>query len=337
MIQKAAVFFFFCLAILLFASGCAAASTPSQPESDSTLLLPTWIAETVSAGAQETQLALDQSPPTDTPQPLLPSPTHLATATLSAMGPSPTPSITPTPTNTPLPVVPTRTPLPQPTPTIPVASVQIRRPGPLSYLVSPVKVQANVRPGPDGRIRLELLGEDGRLLVRKIVNYGQESGLVYVAQELDFEITAAAETARLVISTYDNFNRLAWQQSVDVILLSLGETNLNPPGSDQEPVIIQEPLPNKLIQGGTLKLEGLSRLPDDLPLLIELVAASGKVVGYRQAAIYLDPEGGYAPFNVEIPYTVDKPTWVRLTVKQNSSNRIPGVVYATSFEVLLSP
>ena len=72
-------------------------------------------------------------------------------------------------------------------------------------------------------------------------------------------------------------------------------------------------------------------------MLIELITAAGKVVGYRQAAIYLDPEGGYAPFSVEIPYAVKEPTWVRLTVKLNSPNRIPGVVYATSFEVLLSP
>lgn len=331
----------FCL-LLVFAAlmtGCASSTAPGQSNSVSTALLPTWIAQTVSAGALQTEQYLDQpSPlPSATSEPALASPTRAATATLSAMGPSPTPSITPTPTSTPLPTQPTRTPLPQPTATIPAASVQIRRPGPLSYLVSPINVQARVRPGPDGRIRIELLGEDGRLLVRQILNYGQESGLVFISQDLEFEIASAAETARLVISTYDTFGRLAWMQSVDVVLLSLGDTDLNPPGSDQEPVIIKEPLPNKLIQGGTLQLEGLSRLSDESPLLIELIAATGKVVGYRQAAIQFDPEGGYMPFNVEIPYTVEASTWVRVTVKQNSPNRIPGLVYATSFEILLSP
>jgi hypothetical protein len=34
---------------------------------------------------------------------------------------------------------------------------------------------------------------------------------------------------------------------------------------------------------------------------------------------------------------VDAPTWARLTIRQESSGRIPGMVYATSLEVLLSP
>ena len=334
-----AVFYFLLLVSVWLASGCAGSTAPDQADSVSKEFLPTWIAETVSAGALQTEQVLNQT--SQTPnliQPSeTPSPTRAATATLSAMGPSPTPSITPTPTNTPLPTQPTRTTAPQPTPTIPAAAVQIRRPGPLSRLVSPLHLQANLRPGLDGRVRIELFGEDGRLLVRKIINYGRNSGWVYIDDDFEFEISAVAETGRLVISTYDDFERLAWLASEDVILLSLGENDINPSASDLEAVIIEEPLPNKLIQGGTLLLNGLSHLPDDQPLLIELITSSGKVVGYRQAFIQLDPDGGYSPFSAEIPYTVDNPTWVRLTIKQNSTNRIPGLVYAISFEVLLSP
>lgn len=274
--------------------------------------------------------------------PLSPEPTgtpaqRQATATLAALGPSPTPSHTATITSTLTPIRPTATATLIPTAEIPNAAIQIKNPGPMSRIVTPLQVRANVRPGPDGRVRMELLGEDGRLLVRKIINFGPEKGWVFVSDALDFEITAAAETARLVISTYDTYGRLNSLDAVEIILLSLGEDDLNPPGSDQEPVIVLEPLPNKLIQGGTLLVSGLTRLPAEMPLLVELVTAQGKVVGYRLAGIPLDPQDGYVPFTVDVPYDVESPTWARLTIRQESSGRIPGTVYTTSLEVLLSP
>lgn len=207
----------------------------------------------------------------------------------------------------------------------------------MSRVVAPLQVNASVKPGADGRVRVELLGEDGRLLVRKILNVGNVQGWALISESLDFEITAAAETGRLVISTYDSFGRLNALRAVDMILLSLGESDLNPPGSDQEAVIVLEPLPNKLIQGGLLLVNGLTNLPAETPLLVELITAQGKVVGYRLGAIPVDPQGEYVPFIVEVPYQVDKPTWVRLTIRQDSSGRIPGITYATSLEVLLSP
>jgi hypothetical protein len=207
----------------------------------------------------------------------------------------------------------------------------------MSRLASPIEVRASVKPGPDGKVRVELMGEDGRLLVRKIISYGQENGWVFVSDSLDFEIAAAAETGRLVISTYDSFGRLHALQAVDLILLSIGQDDPNPPGSDQEAVVVLEPLPNKLIQGGTLLINGLTSLPPEIPLLAELVTAQGKVVGYRQAGITDSDPGSYASFSAEIPYQVESPTWVRLTIRQESGSRIPGIVYATSLEILLSP
>lgn len=324
-------------------SGCSAPDALSQATLPPTELVPTWIAETVAArsAAEGTAsagllVAPEQAEaPTATPE--APDLTPQATATLSALGPSPTPTLTFTPTTTLAPVQPTRTPTPVPTTSIPSAAIQIRSPGPLSRILSPLRVQASVKPGLDGRVRVELLGEDGRLLVRKIINYGEQKGYVFISEDLEFEISAAAETARLVISTYDTFNRLYALQAVDVILLAIGEDDVNPPGSDQEAVIVLEPLPNKLIQGGTLLVSGMARLPADAPLLIELVTSQGKVVGYRQAGVTVDPDGGFTTFSVEVPYRVEETTWVRMVIRQESGGRIPGVMYATSFEVLLSP
>ena len=329
--------------LVLVLAGCSGLSLVHQATVPPTELVPTWIAQTVAARLQTEAAAnavLPATPDPSSPLPVTavsPSATAAPTATLSVLGPSPTPTLTFTPTPTPVPVLPTRTLTPLPTASIPLAAIQFRSPGPLSRLVSPLHVQASVRPGPDGRVRVELLGEDGRLLVRQILNYGDQNGHVYIDAELPFEIGAAAETARLVISTYDSFSRLNTLATIEVILLSLGEDDINPNGNDQEAVIVLEPLPNKLIQGGVIVVNGLARLADDHPLLIELVTAQGKVVGYRLAGVTVDPLGQYTPFNAEVPYQVVGPTWVRLIIKQESSSRIPGLVYATSLEILLSP
>jgi hypothetical protein len=324
-------------------SGCSNPDAVSNATLPPTEMVPTWIAETVAAraAAEGTAsaglLVVPEQAEAPSATPAAANDTPEATATLSSLGPSPTPTLTFTPTNTQPPSQPTRTPTPVPTAAIPSAAIQIRSPGPLSRIISPLQLQASVKPGLDGRVRVELLGEDGRLLVRKIINYGERKGYVLVSEDLEFEISAAAETARLVISTYDTFSRLYALQAVDVILLSIGQDDVNPSGTDQEAVIVLEPLPNKLIQGGMLLVSGLSRLPGDAPLLIELVTSQGKVVGYRQAGVTNDPEGEYTTFSAEVPYRVEETTWVRMVIRQENGGRIPGVMYATSFEVLLSP
>ena len=224
-----------------------------------------------------------------------------------------------------------------PTRSIPEAAIQIRQPGPLSKVTSHFIVSGNLNPGSEGRVRLELLGEDGRLLLRKLLNYRTDLGRLALSEKVDFEISAVAETGRLQISTYDQFGRMIAFSSVDLILLSLGEEDLNPPGSLLAPIVIQEPLPNKLIQGGKVFVSGLTRLSSDQPLLIELITADGSIVGYRQAGVSLDPAGGYMPFEVEVPYQVTEPTWVRLSVKEMSIGKIAGLIQLTSLEVLLSP
>jgi hypothetical protein len=117
----------------------------------------------------------------------------------------------------------------------------------------------------------------------------------------------------------------------------MGEADLNPPGPLTESIVIQEPLPSKLIQGGKVFVSGLARVSSDLPLLIELITKDGSVVGYRQAGVTVDPAGAHTPFMIEVPYQVYEPTWVRLTVKEMSSGRIEGIIELTSLEVLLSP
>ncbi len=330
---------------VLCLAGCSRLRAPAAPTLVPTEYLPTMIALTIEArltedflpsaqGEQATLMPTNTLPRTATPEPGKASPT----AELVALASTPTPTQIPVSASaTPAPGRATRTPTFTPTLSIPEAQIQIRQPGPLSKVISPIIVYGNLKPGSTGRVRLELLGEGGRLLVRKLMNYRNDIGRLGLSEEVDYEISAVAEAGRLQISTYDQYGRMEELSSVDLILLSMGEADLNPPGLLTEPIVIQEPLPNKLIQGGKVLVSGLARVSSDQPLLIELIAANGSVVGYRQAGVTVDPAGGYTPFMVEVPYQISEPAWVRLTVKEMSSGRIEGVIQLTSLEVLLSP
>lgn len=329
----------------LFLAGCGSLRVPDAPTLLPTDYLPTMIALTIEARLTEDSLpatAVGEAtrPPTRTPSKTASRTPEKAVATAKPV--EATIEVTPTPLATVIPATPTswratRTPSLTPTLTIPDADIQIRQPGPLSKVTSPFTVSGSIKPGSIGRVRIELLGEDGRLLVRKLINYRTDVGRAGLSEEIDYEISAVAEAGRLQISTYDQFGRVEAFSSVELILLSIGEADLNPPGPLTEPIIVQEPRTNKLIQGGKVFISGLARVSSDQPLLVELIASNGSIPGYRQAGVTVDPAGGYTPFTVEVPYQVSEPTWVRLTVKEMSSGRIQGLIELTSFEVLLSP
>jgi hypothetical protein len=80
----------------------------------------------------------------------------------------------------------------------------------------------------------------------------------------------------------------------------------------------------------------LVRTASDQPLLVELITTDGRVVGSRLAGIAEGPKDAHRLFAAEIPYTVQSPTWVRVTVSERGT-RLPGIIQLTSVEVLLSP
>lgn len=326
------------LPLLLLLSGCTLGQSASYPTPLPTEWLDTVIALTVAAGqpAQTPTPPLRQTqvepPPSGTPpfsRPPIPRGTAPPTIT-------PIPTATRTPTITP---VPSETAIPPPTspPLIPLAEIDITSPGPLSKVVSPFALRALLVPGAGGKVTIELLGEDGRLLVRQLIylneNLGRKAGLV---AEIHFEIPGVAELARLQISIEDAFGRPKALTSVDLLLLSAGAPDPNPPGDHLEAVVIKDPLPGALVQGGRLILSGLARPTNDPVLIVELITEKGKVVGTRLVEVPAGPANVHRPFIVEVPYTVSEPTWARLSIRARGS-RIPGNAYLTSLEVYLSP
>ena len=266
-------------------------------------------------------------------------------------GPSPTvtfiPSSTRTPTRT---YIPTRTRTPSRTPTItytptitltptpPAPLLYFERPGLLSRLVPPIQAEIHAKTGEDGLIRVELIGEDGRLIVRQALDYSNYQGRsITIYPQIPFEISSAAETARLQVLTNDQFGRAIAIMSVDVVLLEVGRNEIYPPLITQEPYLIRFPEEGQTISGGTLGIEGLIRPVNESPVMIEAIDENGGVLFTKQLIIP-QPTGdlSHTPFQLSIPYKVDRPTPVRLIFRQEGS-RIPGSVALSSLTITLEP
>ncbi len=219
---------------------------------------------------------------------------------------------------------------------IPPADIAIFNPGPLSKVVSPISLVAYVVPGVDDRARVELWGEDGRLMYRNIFNFTTPNPQGRVVTEITFETPGVAETGHLSIQTQDEYGRIMALASIDLILLSSGEADISMASDTLAPIVIQSPVDKELIRGDTMLVDGLARTASDQPLLVEIVAADGRILGSRLAGVEPTQKGEHNPFVVEISYQIFAPTWVRVIVSERGG-RLPGPVNISTMEVLLSP
>ena len=149
-----------------------------------------------------------------------------------------------------------------------------------------------------------------------------------------FEIRAAAEVARLTISTSDKAGRLQSLNSIRLLLLSSGTNEITTPGNPSEPVGVFSPtLKDSSASGGLVTVRG-DIWPFNLePVLFELTGPDGKSLGLRILTIdELNPQ----LFETTIPYKVSEPTLARLSIRQDD-DRIDGLFYLYSQEILLNP
>ena len=286
-------------------------------------------------------------PPGETTQPVLSVTTDTVTPTVAVSptitrtprpsrtptaGPSPTPSRTPTSTR-----FPSRTPTITETPAPPAPLLYIEYPGQLSKVVSPIQSEMHVITGADSTVTMELVGEDGRVISRRVLEFGGPHQRYWTAPELPFEILGASEMARLQISERDEFDRLERLISVDLVLLQVGRDEINPPAITQAPILIIGPDEDAVAGGGLLVVEALVRPVNDSPLIIDLIDENNTAVVTKQV-IVPPPTGDqtHTPMRIEIPYRVNSPLPVRVTLRQEGS-RIPGTVVLGSRTVVLSP
>jgi hypothetical protein len=314
---------FLTLALLSCFLGLLAACTRTER---ATLLLPT-VTETVSTPE-----------PSRTPAPRTPTPTASATRkppTVTATR-TLTPTITPTATRrwwwSPTPTF-----TPSNTPTLDPSNVILRlaAPGPMSKLSSPFGLVFYVLPEYTGTTRIEIIGEDGREIYRKVFRTYKQSIASRVAEEIRFEIPAASEVARIQVSTQDEFGRIMALNSVRVLLMAVGDNQFTPAYEPLERVVLRLPRRDGEVTGGEVRVVGMIRPVNNGPVILELIDRRGAVISSR--LLYFDASlTEYQHFETSLPYLVSEPTYARIVLRQ-SDDRIPGPAYLYSHEILLRP
>lgn len=206
----------------------------------------------------------------------------------------------------------------------------------MSSVRSPIRLRGYLLPGYKNRVHIELVGEDGRLLARRLMYAYTSQRFAYFSIEIPFEIQGVSELARLQVSTEDELGRVKALAGVRLLLLSSGYEDIQPPGDLKERCVLLFPQPGEIVQGGVVRLSGYARPLDDLPLIIELIGAQGQALASRLVSLSSTDASGYSPFTIEIPYQISEPLPVRLTVRQ-LDGRIGGTMYIYSQEIILAP
>ncbi len=352
--------------------GCAGLPGEILPTPLPAEYMPTAVALTLEArGINQTPVAKASSTPVLSPEATATFHTDPATAT------SPAPSITPTEADTPFststitvtvaqsleplaaatetptleipeatwtpelvlePPTPAGTATNTPAPPFPDAPVQIYRLGELSRLISPIDVTVRLTTGTGKVARIELYGEDGRLLARYLRTFRTIPWEVAkIGVSLEFEIHAVAEEGRLVVSVEDSFGRLVGVNSVNLILLSTGMNEVKPATALWQRLIIQEPAPKTLIQGGKLIVSGRALLNDPAQQLrVMLIGEDGRILGQRLARVDVIIPGDYGTYLAEVPYLISDMTPALLVVYEEGEP-VSDIAHLSSVPVLLTP
>jgi hypothetical protein len=241
----------------------------------------------------------------------------------------------PTATETPIPP----TPLPTSTPTLvpgfsDLAFLHFIEPGPMSKVISPFQLEMLVSPGESGIVKIDLLGEDGRLLYSKSEKLSPDLSEIYRSWKIPFEIRAVSEEAWIQVSTKDDYGRMQSLNTVEFFLLSSGPSEINRPGNIiYERVALDIPEDEATISGGTVAVKGRISPFNNQPVFLSLIQADGRPLAERVLTV----DGIDAQyFETTIPYKVAEPTQVRLTIKQSDPGlNIP--VYVFSRILMLNP
>jgi hypothetical protein len=279
--------------------------------------------------------------PSDTPQPVTSTRTATITLTATRRPPTLTPTETLTPSRTPTATrrfwTPTPTFTPTNTATLDPSRVILRFAGigPMSKLSSPFNLVFYVQREYTGTTRIEIIGEDGREIYRKVFRTFYQSIPSRVSEEIRFEIPAASEIARIQISTQDELGRIMALNSVRVLLMSVGDSQFTPPYELIERVVLRFPRWEGEVTGGEVRVVGMIRPFNNGPVILELVDQRGAVIASR--LLYFDAAiNEFQHFETSLLYRIAEDTPARIVLRQND-DRIPGPAYIYSHEILLKP
>lgn len=273
--------------------------------------------------------------PTPFPPGYLPTAVYLTARSIDAATDAAAP-IPQTPTATATFIPPTLAPSPTATAGlgIPLAAIQIRAPGPMSRIVSPLQVQMLAIAGDTRIIEVDLYGEDGRRLYRSLTPVAGSPEGDPLNIKFPFTIRAAGEDGYLQVSTKDLNGLLRSLVTVRVLLLSAGTSQIAPAGNTiYERVAFSSPPPDFSATGGVVEVEGQVLPSGRQPVIIELITDQGKSLTTRILTV---SGADWQAFKTTLPYKVSAPTPARLYLHQ-ADDVLTGQTYVYSQPILLNP
>ena len=248
-------------------------------------------------------------------------------------------------------LIPTITPIPPTalstaTPTIEpgftdFAEVRFLSPGPMSSLVSPIKLQVLLVSGRSEIVQVDLLGENGRVLQRTLERVDRDPGGNYRSFEIPFEIRAVSEKGYIRISSKDDHGRIEVLNTMPVLLYSIGQAQINPVGNMIYERCMLEGLKNGAdVSGGVLDLKGRFWPFNTQPVFAELLLEDGTPIASRVLTFSgIEPQ----PLETTLPYKVKEPTRARLVLRQDNpellvvDSELNKYIYIFTLEVTLNP
>lgn len=151
--------------------------------------------------------------------------------------------------------------------------------------------------------------------------------------QLPFEVSRPPLPARLTLRTVDGYGRTQALNSVELILLGEGQTNIVP-GNEQSHITLSQPTDRQQISG-EIVISGTAYTASNRPLSIQLITREGRVLVARE--IYTQDElSRPAIFETVLNVKVNEPTWLQVAVSERGYN-IPGTAHFSAVEVLLLP
>ncbi|MCH8342137.1 MAG: hypothetical protein IIA51_11370 [Chloroflexi bacterium] len=221
---------------------------------------------------------------------------------------------------------------------MPDARLAIYRPGPGSQVTSPFQIVGRGGPSYNERVRIRLLGEDGRVISEQTtILFAYPGNAGNFSTRMAFDTPALAESARLEIST-DGIRWASLDQmvSVDLVLLSEGPPRIHPVQHGPQKLAILRPRDGGVLEGGSMTVRGAGWADSDLPLTVELLTRGGEALATRQVWLDSQEPGVLGAFELVIPYEIPYAQYVRVVIREQNVDP-PGLRYLSSVEVWLKP
>ena len=210
-------------------------------------------------------------------------------------------------------------------------------PGEGAIVTSPIFIDAQIRPGQDGLIRVTLLNRDNTAIARQLIklNSPRDGQQIPFSTSIVFEIPQEHIQALLTLETQDRFHRPVSLRGVLLTLESDGEAMVQNQPTTSNWLTITSPIEGDSFKGGNFTVEGIITPPTSNPVIFELITDSGGVIGTSQLAV--DEPGIPSQFNISVTYAfITSRRDVRLIVRQ-TVNPYGSNIVLDSLPISLSP